>query len=225
MSLAVLIPWRGGDPWRERLYDWVVSEWLKTDLDVFVGNPTDMVGPFSCSSALNNARRRAPRYDYYVVAAADHIPSPVAIADAGRSGDVPWAPLFGSTAGLSRDTTEALITGLTGPQRIPKRFPEGETGFAPFCTALMVVRADVWDEVGGYDERFVGWGCEDTAFRLALETLYPTTEQPAPTATTYALWHEAASREHFGANAALVGEYMTASSSPEAMRDYLRSLR
>jgi predicted glycosyltransferase involved in capsule biosynthesis len=37
--------------------------------------------------------------------------------------------------------------------------------------SLIAIAADLWDRVGGFDERFEGWGWEDVAFRLACETL------------------------------------------------------
>ena len=33
-----------------------------------------------------------------------------------------------------------------------------------------MVHREAWDEVGGYDERFVGWGYEDSAMNIELAT-------------------------------------------------------
>ena len=39
------------------------------------------------------------------------------------------------------------------------------------CSSAVVVTRKTWDAVGGFDERFVGWGWEDVAFRCAVETV------------------------------------------------------
>lgn len=212
-SACVVIPWRTDHGWREQLFAWVLAAWESTGLDVAIGTPDD--GPFNCSQALNRARAKTDA-DLLIVAAADHVPDLAAVHTALEQ-RAPWTPLFAATAGVSRATTEHLLAG-----RLTAADVRGLTvSHAPFCTALLAVRSEVWDEAGGWDERFVGWGCEDTAFRLVLDTLHP--DPPQPTATTIALWHEAAPRDHFDANAALLGGYIAASGDPDAMRAYLAS--
>lgn len=38
---------------------------------------------------------------------------------------------------------------------------------AAHCSSVVVVPRGLWDEVGGFDDRFVGWGGEDDAFHAA----------------------------------------------------------
>src|SRR5690606_20504372 len=63
---------------------------------------------------------------------------------------------------LSGDQTEAVH--LYGPKWFP---PTG----LPFGGVNVVSRA-MWEDVGGFDERFVGWGHEDRAFVHAVEVLH-----------------------------------------------------
>ncbi len=210
MSIGICVPWRTDNGWREKLFDWVLPAWQATGYEVSVGGSADD-GPINVSRALNRARA-ALDTDVLVIASADHIPDPSAVEAAAVAAlDHGWAPLFAETAGITRSATVTVIKGH------PIDLNQHITGSAPFCTALLAVRADVWDDIDGWDERFCGWGCEDTAFRLVLDTLYPNPPEMPPK-RTIALWHEAASRDRFDANVALLAEYIGCGASPDAMR-------
>jgi hypothetical protein len=64
--------------------------------------------------------------------------------------------------------------------------------------ALLGVRADVWDDLRGYDERFIGWGPEDCAFHYVLRTLYPAGCDNPTEGLFQSLWHPPTSRDAFG---------------------------
>jgi hypothetical protein len=75
-----------------------------------------------------------------------------------------------------------------------------------------------WENVGGVDPRFVGWGGEDIAFGWALDTLAgPHTNLGAP---LYHLWHPLAvdRRKASPETDRLAGRYAEANGKPEAMR-------
>lgn len=210
MTIGICIPWRTDHGWREKLFDWVLPKWQETGFQVCVGVP-DEDGPINVSQALNRARAQCDA-DVLVIASADHIPDPIAVTNANLiAREHGWAPLFTATAGITKAATSTLLRGDG------IRVEDYITGEAPFCTALLAVRADVWDEIDGWDERFCGWGCEDTAFRLVLDTLYPDPPAGSPR-RTIALWHEAASRDRFEANATLLGEYIGCGNDPDAIR-------
>lgn len=223
MSSVVLVPRRRDHGHRDRLWAYCESLWLAGGWNVVTGShETD--GPFSAAHAFNRAARTAIdtlHPDVLVLMGADHVPDHYAAEAAVRAArSHGWAPVFASTGGISRTSTERLLTGETAPSQVRP------VQVAPFCTALLAVRTDVWTEIGGFDERFAGWGCEDVAFRMVLDTLYPDPPKPDPNSIVYALWHEAAPRDCFLANATLIGEYHTAAAAgPEAMRSYLAGLR
>lgn len=209
MNITVCIPWRTDHGWREQLFDWVLRRWQASGLEVCVGVDDDG-GPINVSRALNRARAQATG-DVLVVAAADHVPDPeAATVAAGAAMLHGWAPLFTSTAGITRAATTDLIAD------VPIDVPRSITAQAEVCTALLAVRADVWDGIGGWDEAFHGWGCEDVAFRAVLETLYP--DPPVLPRRSIALWHEAAPRDRFDANCVLLAPYIAAAGDPDAMR-------
>jgi hypothetical protein len=211
---TICIPWRTDHGWRQTLFDWVLPIWQRTPFEISVGVDDDG-GPMNVSRALNRARAQSSG-DVLTVASADHIPHPEAMRAASSKALVHgWAPVFAATAALSRDATFALLAGenIDVDQSIVAE--------VPFCTAGLAVRTDVWDEIGGWDERFFGWGCEDTAFRVALSTLYPDPPPPAPNRSV-GLWHEPASRDRFDANSALLGEYIACEGNPSAMRALIK---
>jgi hypothetical protein len=87
-----------------------------------------------------------------------------------------------------------------------------------------VVRADVWDDIGGIDERFVGWGGEDIAFGVALRCLYGPPLEVRGALTHF--WHpHAAGRSRqmpvTETSAKLMAAYQHAAFQPERMREVL----
>jgi GT2 family glycosyltransferase len=87
---------------------------------------------------------------------------------------------------LSKRGTENFRLGLDVVPDAVHVFPSVETPEPAVGGAVVVSRA-AFEEVGGYDERFVGWGWEDTSFAIALEKLCgPQTRVPGP---LYHLWH------------------------------------
>lgn len=217
---AVIVPRRRDHGWRDTLWQWCEQRWVDLGYTVVTGHD-EGPHPFNAAAAFNRAARtatQAAHADVLILMGADHIPDAQA-ADQGvqaahRHG---WAPLFAATHGVTQADTRRVLAGRLPPHRVKP----AQT--APFCTALLAVRADVWAEIGGMDERFNGWGCEDVALRMVLETLYP--DPPPPTLGVFALWHEAAPRDHFDTNAALLGEYIAAGGNPTAMRELIKRLK
>jgi len=83
---------------------------------------------------------------------------------------------------------------------------------------VLVIRPDAWALAGGMDERFTGWGCEDSAFLAAADTLLgPSVRHPAQIVH---LWHPTADTPGPGrdANYELLRRYRAAEGDVPAMR-------
>lgn len=209
--ISVLIPFRGDNGgWRDRAWDHCKKLWDVLDVELVVGTD-DGQGPFKIAQAFNDAARRATG-DVFILYGADHLPSWGRILWAVEQLQTrPWCALYANTSGYGLTSTNAIFAGAN-----PKNVPTGPV--APFCTAIIGIRRDSWIP---YDERFIGWGCEDSAWRLMLETIYGLS--PEPSGTLMCLYHEGAPRDYFTGNAALMGQYMAAADEGR-MVEYIAEL-
>lgn len=178
MDVVILVPWRGGDELREQSYR-VVRPYLNSlGWPIFEG---DSDGLWSRGAALNAAAAEAGAWDVAVIADADTIPpqgldAAVSAAHAAGGGIRPHDHLYRLTpSGSLRVATDGLA-GLR-EHHILDEYPGG---------GLMVVSRIAWDAVGGFDERFVGWGHEDSAFGIQLVVKASWDQLPG---AAYHLWH------------------------------------
>lgn len=92
---------------------------------------------------------------------------------------------------------------------------EGIGEFVCFCGGLFLIRRSVYDTLGGFDERFLGWGGEDAAMSVKIERLVPSS-RVATGVTACHLYHERPrslryEHEHYARNVALLRKYRNAS--------------
>jgi hypothetical protein len=172
LRVVVLVPRRAGVADRDRLWGFTRAWWARNHPDWPIyecdGSPPDE--PFNRGAALNAAAAEAGEWDVCVCIDGD------VLIDAGpvRSG-VALAASTGHPVSayhervlLSPQATTRVLGGYTGDWRV--------RGFARAIwyhsvSSAYVVRRDLWEAVGGFDELFVGWGWEDIAFRCATETV------------------------------------------------------
>lgn len=181
----VAVPWRGGDPHRERLWAFARAR-LEAELpgvDIIEGPSPS--GPFNRSAAVNAA-----------VAAGDPSWSVVAVMDADVliPGEQVYAAVraahaqervvlaFDRYAALFPRATEQLLAGE--PVDLRRSVRRARNDHESSC---VVVPRTVWEQVDGFDERFVGWGQEDVAFIHAARILTGAIERVP--GIVYHLWH------------------------------------
>lgn len=116
---------------------------------------------------MNDAARGT--WDVAVIADADVVAEPVqvfqAVLRANAYGNLVAA--YDRFVGLNQRITDRILAGTEkGHWERGARFRS-----LRHVSSLLAIRRDLWDEVGGFDERFVGWGEEDTAFASAARVL------------------------------------------------------
>ncbi|GAB3443058.1 galactosyltransferase-related protein [Streptomonospora sediminis] len=154
------------------------------DTYVFAFNP----GTFNKSWAINIGALSLPRarhicvLDADVVIEHDHLAGIVRDLDTGPPALLP----FGDLLYLDRDSSgRAVRQRLGAPGAVRLEHLRG-FGLRDVWGACVCVTAALFDGIGGYDERFRGWGDEDNEFyrQLLRRTAVPRWDRPLPH-----LWH------------------------------------
>lgn len=189
--MRVIVPYRADNGHRDRLWAFLRTHYW-AGFDITLGHHHD--GPFNRAKAVNQAARGD--WDVAVIADADtwvpYDQLAEAIHTAKTSGKLTAA--FTTVAELTRGTTETILSSQslatpTSVLRIRRKDIDTQS-------SMLVIRRDLWDSIGGMDERFQGWGGEDNAFWKAA-TLHA--GQPERIhGHAYHLWHPPAADKHRG---------------------------
>jgi glycosyltransferase involved in cell wall biosynthesis len=227
MNLSILIPFGSADPWRQRLFEWVQRRYeaVLPDAEIVIGTSET---PFNRSAARNDAFRRSGG-DIIVVADADTIcPLPQLRRAIDMAGDGHWVLPYAAHNyyNLSeRATARILEHDPSTDVHEPRNSDDWEFKLESWA-GLLVMPRSAYEAAGTYDERFVGWGLEDNAFRVALDTMWgPHIRTTGP---CLHLWHPTSEDARFGqpnikANLNLYRRYQRASKSQAAMERVLAS--
>jgi hypothetical protein len=221
MRAVILVPRREDNGYRDKVWAWVKAWWQReVKLSIVEGHHTE--GLFNRSAALNAAYAKSPPCDVYLIIDADVICDPEQVAEAielaHKEQRIYLA--FSRRHNLNPRGTEKVMGGEQGSWRAWI----GKTYNDMASSAIAIPRA-TWDLLGGFDEKFEGWGFEDSAFALAYETLTGHTIQKVP-GELWHLWHPTAPEGKRGtpsyqANRARMEAYRAALGNKEATRGLL----
>lgn len=165
MTPVILVPWRGGVEHRDRAWAFVRAAWERLGIQIVTA---DRPGPFSRSGSRNLAAELAGDWDVAAFVDADTLVRDSAavlqaIDRASNTGRVVIP--HDEYLALSARGTELVLAGRATGWRMILRRVEG----VPL--GVIVVPRQAWRTLGGFDERFTGWGGEDVAFARAARTL------------------------------------------------------
>ena len=186
MKIRYAVPWRPSEP-RERLWAFCRSWWSEClpEARFTMGLHTD--GPFNRSAAINRAAYGT--WDILAIFDADVFASGVqvrqAIARVEQTGCIGYA--FDRYVGLHPKTTEALLAGEAPDLEGQARFRSAE-----HCSSIVIVRRDLWERIGPFDEAYTGWGLEDVAFA------HKAGPEVRAAGAVYHLWHPPSPHKHRG---------------------------
>jgi hypothetical protein len=257
-GVSILIPFRCPDEGNQRVknVEWLKRYW-KAQLpgaEVIMGDDPEADQPFSKSVAVNNAAAKA-KGDVFVIADADGYVSADSvmhcveeIRTARKRGQKLW---FVPYRLFFRMTEEASRLLLASDPKKPTAFSEplaqehvlGDTDPAVghwYGAMLQIMPREAFEKVGGWDERFRGWGGEDHAAMRAMDTLYGPHKtlpgqvlhvwhpQIGPKGTAAVVhWKERMweGQDGTGANDKLSNRYYAAQGKPQRMRELLDEAR
>lgn len=184
MKVAIVVPWRGGNPQREANWAYCKPWWERFGWPIVQVHHTGN-DPFNRAWCINEGARRAFPWDAIVVVDADvveesHDQVREAVDVALRTNAFTIAHSVGKD--LSHRGTERVFSG--------EEFDWNRECIAvrDGCESRVnVFSRDMFEELGGYDTRFEGWGHEDVAFSVAAATLQPFQRVDG---ACWHLWHE-----------------------------------
>lgn len=203
------------DAHRKRARQWVITRYRAHGYPVTVGTCR---GKWRKAAAVNPAAN-ASTADVLVIADADCVVDADgirrAIGHAQRDG---YAVPAKAVRRLTPDATAGVLDGDPAADLDP-RLPTESRHQLLAGGGIVVIRKDVWDAVGGFDPRFVGWGGEDYALGCAL---YSATRQfpQYGAGLLWHLWHPPQTRDQrlTPDNEHLANRYRQAKHDPIAMQ-------
>lgn len=219
MSISVLIPWRDTGVDRRMAFDWTTlrCEALLPAAQICVADSGHE--PFNRGASVNCAATQA-RGDALVILDADTFFHQEQIIEAVQSlhGHDVWILPYEVYINLDVATTGQLLssspTVTVDPMAVGAEFRLTDS-----VSGLIVLTRSGFEQVGGFDERFRGWGFEDRAFECAANTLLaPCLRLPG---YCYHLAHEVTERfdqPEIHHNRNLAEQYRQSTGQPDRMR-------
>lgn len=156
---VVWMPYRGDGDWRDRNFEVAHRQASSLGFPVVVADSGDE--PFSIARTWNRCADERP-WDRAIRWAADFALVDPTTVLAALAVDHHYVFAFDTCSTLDGAQTRQVHRG--GPQPFePTKLPFG---------GINVVTRSMWEDVGGFDPRFLGWGHEDRAFVHAVEVLH-----------------------------------------------------
>ena len=179
-SVAIVVPRRPDGGRRDVLWSFCRPRWEQFGYPIVEGE--HLSGPFNRSAAINTAVAETDS-DVVLVVDGDVVIDPaqvVAAVDlAARTGKL--VPAYTDYVALTEAFTERVLGGFDGNWR-----PGREFSMANHVSSVLAVPRSLFDRVGGFDERFTGWGWDDVAFHAACKAAAGVERVKG---TVWHLWH------------------------------------
>ncbi len=225
--VSVLVPFAPAGAERDAAWAWNRRrmERMFPTLELCVGAP-DRVGhpgEFSRSLALNRAAELATGHVFAVCDADTTYPSAADFSYAtGCALNGEWTLPERYIRLGPRCSSAWMASGFHAPP--PTNWERDVEQEYPFANSgVVVLPREAFERVGGFDQRFKGWGGEDDAMRAALEALW---SPPTRYGIALHLWHPRPLEHTTGArynaeSRVLADRYGAVAGDPEAMLELI----
>ena len=183
LQVAICVPRRPDGGRRDELWSFCSTWWSdRFAWPIHEGEHLD--GPFNRSTAINTAAQAAGDWDVALIIDSDVVAEPdqitAAIDAAHTTGRLTLA--FDRYVNLDHRMTDRVLAGHSGTWEPGARYK-----MTDHLSSILAVPRRLWDTVGGFDERFVGWGHDDVAFAQACRVLGGGIDRTP--GTVWHLWH------------------------------------
>lgn len=178
-EVSFIIPWReSGDEHRQKSYEWNLRRLVALFPNAQICIGSDDTPNFNRAAARNDAIRQA-ECDFVASVDADTVWNieTLELALAALENDAHWVIPYSEYRALDDTSTERVLTldpathidpDVYTYERIKK---EDDPDLYPPISGLTVFRREDLYTIGGFDESFVGWGFEDTAFWITADKI------------------------------------------------------
>jgi N-terminal domain of galactosyltransferase len=201
-KVSILLPISGDLGARGKAFGWVLKfyETVMPEAEICIGKHEGH--PFSKSKAVNDAARKATR-DIYVIADTDIIYNPKIIKKSIKLLEDHAIVVPVSSRKLLTESSTKDLLKTTPSWPLKGNYESGEMKNTKGL--LNVLHRRDFERVGGFDERFEGWGAEDSAF---VDSVHYTCGKKAQL-KYYAihLWHPPADKSNHRKNQKLYKNY------------------
>lgn len=218
-DISILIPYKPDHGHRDVAFQWTRAYYKKMmpEAELCIGNSDTEL--FSRSQAINNAAKLATR-NVFVIADADLIYDPACIFQAMEFlEEHAWVIPFSGIRYLDKNSTlELLQKDPVWPIAVPS-IMDIKPEVRGFVGGVNIVPREKFEMVGGFDERFRGWGGEDYTFAYSLNTLCG--HYKRINADMCHLWHpsmQAEGNPNYKANYQLYRRYCRAAGDKRAIQ-------
>jgi predicted glycosyltransferase involved in capsule biosynthesis len=211
-DISVIVPYKAADEYREKNWSWIKRRYeiLMPNAEICIGNYDGE--PFCKSAAINNAAQTATR-DIFLIADADIVFDLDQIREAVGALDkytwvIPYTFLYylppEATRELHKRDPSVIMKDIDYTGYLKTRCISEKDGWE-WGGGINIVRRRHFEKVGGFDERFKGWGGEDDAFQKVLDAVCG--PHIRVEATMWHLYHPLASKENQSKNTRLLKEF------------------
>jgi predicted glycosyltransferase involved in capsule biosynthesis len=186
--ISILIPFRDNGDRKDQL-DWLQKRWevLFPEAEVII-EPDDGKNPFSKTIAVNRCYKKATSNILAIVDADVWLDPKLFIkaAEDINSGSASWVRPCGTVYRLSEEFTKELVKSNPSSD-FPEALESDCERITPTVGLVAVFSREQFEAVGGMDERFRGWGWEDTAWNILLDGIFGKAQ--VWDNIVYHLWH------------------------------------
>lgn len=185
IKISLLIPFSSNDPIRKANFQWLLKYW-KSELpeaEIIIGTSQSEV--FCKNEALNNAARKSTGKVLVILDADAYLDGEIITSCANKilleSDNKLWYVPYRSLYRLTQVKTDEILSSVPAePLRLPnpplskdvENQGDSHKYGNRYGAMIMMFPREAYNEIGGFDERFKGWGGEDIALLRTLDTLY-----------------------------------------------------